>query len=312
MKSVAVTSRSFSKHPVLRSKLLKIYPDTKFNDDGKILYGNALVDFLRGYEKAIVALEIIDEAIIKHLPDLKVIGKYGVGLDTLDLAALHKNKIKLGWTGGVNKRSVAELVISSAISLLHKTVFSNSEVKSGRWYQVKGRQLSNCTVGIIGCGHIGKDVVELLQPYNCKIIVNDIRSFPEFYKKYNIIPSGLDELLSSSDVVTLHTPLDETTRNILNKEKLQLLKKDSILINLARGGLIDETELKNMILEKRIVGAALDVLEVEPPQDNDLVNLDNILVTPHVGGSTNEAILQMGLSAIDGLDNNKDAGEFIT
>ena len=310
MKSVAVTSRSFSKHPVLRKKLLKKYPDAKFNDKGLILMGDDLINFLKGYQKAIVALEVIDNDIISQLPELKVISKYGVGLDTLNLDALHRYDVKLGWTGGVNKRSVSELVISFAISLLHKTVFANAEVKNGKWYQVKGRQLSECTFGILGCGHIGKDVVRLLQPFNCKIIVNDIKNYEDFYEKYKITPVSLNELLSKSDVLTIHLPLDNSTKNILNKTNLHSLKKNSVLINLARGGLIDENELKKMIIDKKIAGIALDVFEHEPPKDKELFLLDNVLATPHIGGSTEEAIIKMGMSAIEGLDSYKDACEY--
>ena len=152
MSSLAVTSRSFSKHPVLREEVLKRYPDAKFNDNNLILEGNTLVQFLKGCDKAITALEVIDEFILSQLPDLNTIGKYGVGLDMIDLHAMKEYGVRLGWVGGVNKRSVSELVVSFAIALLHRTVFSNSEVIKGEWYQVKGRQLSACTVGIIGCG----------------------------------------------------------------------------------------------------------------------------------------------------------------
>ena len=125
----------------------------------------------------------------------------GVGLDMIDLRAMKKHNVKLGWEGGVNKRSVSELVISFSIALLHRTVFANSEVKNGDWYQVKGKQLSDCTFGIIGCGHIGKDVVNLLQPFNCKILSHDVRDFPEFYKKNNVESVSLEELLNRSDVI---------------------------------------------------------------------------------------------------------------
>lgn len=310
MKSVAVTSRSFSKHPMLRNELLKKYPDAKFNDKGLILIGDDLVDFLRGYQKAIIALEVIDNDVISQLPELQVISKYGVGLDTLNLDDLQRHNVKLGWTGGVNKRSVSELVVSFAISLLHRTVFANAEVKNGKWYQVKGRQLSECTFGILGCGHIGKDVVRLLQPFNCNIIVNDVKNYQDFYEKYKITPVTLNELLSKSDVLTIHLPLDDSTKNILNKTNLHLLKKTCVLINLARGGLIDEKQLKQMIMDKKIAGIALDVFEHEPPNDKELFILENVLITPHIGGSTEEAIIKMGMSAIEGLDSYRDASEY--
>lgn len=311
MSSVAVASRSFSRHSELRALVIERYSDAKFNDDGLSLHGNTLIEFLSGYEKAITALEVIDDSILSQLPNLKVISKYGVGLDMIDLHALKKYGVKLGWTGGVNKRSVSELVISFSVALLHRAVFANSEVRNGKWYQVRGRQLSDCTFGIIGCGHIGKDLIKLLKPYNCKILAHDILNFKEFYEKNKVKSVGIEELIKKSDVVTLHLPLDDSTKNIMNEERLQMLKKSAVLINLARGGLIDEAILKKMLLEKRIAGAALDVFEVEPPIDKELLTMDNVLITPHIGGSTEEAILAMGTSAIDGLDNAKDPLEFI-
>ena len=311
MPSVAVTSRSFSRHPELRALVLARYSDAKFNDDGLSLQGKSLIEFLSGYEKAITALEVIDDSILSHLPNLKVISKFGVGLDMIDLHALKKYGVKLDWSGGVNKRSVSELVVSFAIALLHRAVFANSEVKKGKWYQPKGFQLSNCTFGIIGFGHIGKDLVKLLKPFDCKILAHDIRNFKEFYKKNKVKSVGIEELIKKSDVVTLHLPLNESTKNFMNEERLQMLKSNAILINLARGGLIDEDVLKKMVLEKRIAGAALDVFEIEPPIDKELLTMDNVLITPHIGGSTEEAILAMGVAAIDGLDNAKNPLEFM-
>jgi phosphoglycerate dehydrogenase-like enzyme len=310
MRSVAVASRSFSKHPTLRAKVLERYPDAKFNDEGLSLDGDSLVNFLTGYEMAITALEIINGSILSKLPDLRIIGKYGVGLDMIDFHALNKYGVKLGWTGGVNKRSVSELVISFSISLLHRVIFANAEVKNGKWYQVKGRQLSDCTVGIVGCGHVGKDLVKLLQPFNCNILVHDILDFKEFYEENSVTPFGIEELIRKSDVVTLHLPLNDSTKNIMNRERLQMMKRGAILINLARGGLIDEDALKQMLHENKIAGAALDVFAVEPPIETEFALLDNVLITPHIGGSTEEAILAMGMAAIDGLDNAKDPLEF--
>jgi len=311
MRSLVIASRSFSKHPVLRKEILKRYPNAKFNDEGLSLNGESLIEFLDGHEMAITALEKIDDSILKLLPNLKVIGKYGVGLDMIDLHAMKRHGVNLGWTGGVNKRSVSELVISYSIALLHRTIFANAEVRKGKWYQVKGRQLSDCTVGIIGCGHIGKDLVELLQPFNCKILANDVLDFKDFYKKYEVTSVGLEELIRKSDIVTLHLPLDKSTRNILNSDKLSLLKDDAVLINLARGGLIDEVALKELLNNNKIAGAALDVFEVEPPVDPSFATMDNVLITPHIGGSTEEAILAMGMAAIEGLENSEDPLNFL-
>src|SRR3989304_8680911 len=128
---VAVTSRSFSRHPILRAELLSRYENVKFNEDGKQLAGDDLVAFLRGYSKAITALEMIDECILSRLPELQVISKVGVGLDMIDLAALERHGVRLGWAPGTNQRSVSELVIAFAITLLRHLVSCILEVRSG-------------------------------------------------------------------------------------------------------------------------------------------------------------------------------------
>jgi phosphoglycerate dehydrogenase-like enzyme len=301
---VAVCSRSFSKNPVLRTELLNRYMKVTFNDSGQQLEGDALVDFLRGHDKAITALERIDETVLARLPELKVIGKYGVGLDMIDMAAMRRHGKHLGWTGGVNRRSVSELVIAFAVAMLRHVPSAQREVLNGIWRQHVGGLLSGRTVGIIGCGFIGKDLVQLLQPWGCKLLVHDILEFSDFYKRYNVTPMSLEELLTSSDVVTLHIPMDESTLNMLDSRRLGLMKPSAILINAARGGLVDEIALKSMLIEKRLAAAAFDVFAVEPPQDNELLHLPNFLASPHIGGSAEEAILAMGRAAIDGLDNH--------
>ena len=157
MTQVAVCSRSFSRHPVLRRELLERYPGARFNDDGLNLSGPPLIDFLDGAEKAITALERLDEALFQALPGLKVVSKYGVGVDMIDLEAMAAAGVQLGWTGGTNKRSVSELVISFAVQLLRHTRQAGAEVLDGTWRQHVGRQLSERTVGIVGCGQVGKD-----------------------------------------------------------------------------------------------------------------------------------------------------------
>ena len=305
MTRVTVTSRSFSRHPVLRNELLEQHPGATYYDDGLKLAGDDLVAFLKGHDKAITALEVLDADVFAALPEIKVFSKYGVGFDMIDLAAMAAAGVKLGWTGGTNKRSVSELVIAFAVQLLRHTPEASAEVLDGTWRQHIGRQLSDHTVGIVGCGHVGKDLGTLLRAFGCKVLAHDVLDFPEFYAEHDIQPVGLEELLKTANVVTLHLPLDATTRNIVSAERLALMKPDAILINAARGGLIDEAALKSALKEGRLGAAALDVFATEPPDDRELLHLPNVIATPHLGGSTEEAILAMGRAAIDGLDNNR-------
>lgn len=299
---VAVTSRSFSRHPVLREELLARYAHVTFNDAGRKLEGEALVAFLRGHCKAITALERIDEQVLARLPELKVIGKYGVGLDMIDLDAMRRHGKRLGWTPGVNRRSVAELTLAFAIALLRHVPAAQREVRAGMWRQLVGGTLSGRTVGIVGCGSVGKDLVALLQPFGCRLLANDLVRYEDFYAAHSVEAVGLEDLLARADVVTLHVPLDPSTRNLLDARRLALLKATAILINTARGEIVDEYALKQALMTKRLAGAAFDVFAQEPPSDRDLLELPNFLATPHIGGSAEEAIIAMGRAAIAGLD----------
>ena len=300
--AVAVTSRSFSRHPILRAELLERYDRVTFNDRGESLAGDALARFLTGHVKAIVGLERLDEAMFAALPELKVVSKYGVGLDMLDLDAMARRGVALGWTGGVNRRSVAELVVASAISLLHNATVARDEVRAGSWRQILGRQLTGRTVGIVGCGHIGKEVAMLMRAFGCRVLAYDVLEFPSFYARHDVTAMTLDALLEQSDVVTLHLPLDATTRGLFDEARLGRMKPGAILINTARGRIVDEAALKRLLIDGRLGGAAFDVFASEPPDDPQLLALPNFLATPHIGGSTEEAILDMGRAAIAGLD----------
>ena len=299
---VAVCSRSFSRHPYLRRLLLSKFEHVKFNDNGLSLDGDSLIEFLFEADFAITALETIDDYILSNLPQLKRISKYGVGLDMVDMRAIRRYDKQLAWKGGVNRRAVAELTLTMMLSIIRKIPESQSQISSGVWKQTVGNTLSEKVVGIIGCGNIGQDLVALLKPFNCKILVNDIRDYQDFYRRNNIEALTLESLLINSDIVTLHVPLDETTKNMISRERLSLMKSNSILINTARGGLIDENALAFALEEKKIAGAGLDVFEVEPPFENELLSCFEVFPTAHIGGSAEEAIVAMGMAAIDGLD----------
>lgn len=231
---VAVTSRSFSKNPLLREELLRRYSNVTFNDVGASLTGVELLAFLQGHEKAIVALERIDADLVAHLPKLQVISKYGVGLDNIDVAALSRHGKRLGWRPGVNKRSVSELTLSFMIALLHRVPEAVAEVRSGTWRQLQGRQLTGKVVGIIGCGHVGRDLVTLLEAFGCRILACDIVHQLDYFTEHDIEAVELNELLARADVVTLHVPFDFSTDKLLNAERLGLMKAGAVLVNTSR------------------------------------------------------------------------------
>jgi D-3-phosphoglycerate dehydrogenase len=299
---IVVAARSFAKNATLRHELLARYGDATFNDSGRVLSGEPLIALLRGHDRAIVGLEPIDEDVLTAVPELRVISKYGVGLDAVDLKAIARHQVKLAWTGGVNRRSVAELTVMFAIALLHRVPQADRELRAGQWNPLVGRQLTGRMVGIVGCGHVGKDLVGLLKPYGCRVLANDIRDYREFYDAHHVEPVSLPQLLRESDVVTLHVPLDATTRGMIGAREIAQMKNSAILINAARGGLVDEQALHDALVNGRLAGAACDVFSHEPPVDAALLNLPVFLGTPHIGGSTEEAQLAMGRAAIEGLE----------
>ncbi|MGA0315876.1 MAG: phosphoglycerate dehydrogenase [Alphaproteobacteria bacterium] len=298
---IAVCSRSFSRNSRLREALKSQFRDVKFNDEGITLAGDSLIEFLGDCDMAITALERIDEYVLSQLPRLKRISKYGVGLDMIDLEALKRYQKQLAWKAGVNRRSVAELALTMMLTIIRKIPESQAQIASGNWAQTVGNTLSGKTIGIVGCGNIGQDLFSLLKPFGCQMLVNDINESYEFFSMNDLEVTPLTQLLSHSDIVTLHLPLDESTRHILSRAQLQEMKMGSILVNTARGGLIDEDALFDEIQKGRIVGAGLDVFEEEPPFSNKLLSFTQVVSTAHIGGSSEEAILEMGMAAIEGL-----------
>ncbi len=305
---VAVTSPSFSKHPDLIAKMAVEFPDAKLNSDGLRFSKSELVEYLKGFNAAIVGLDQIDDEVLTQLPDLKIIAKYGVGLNNIDLEACKKHDVRIGWTGGVNRISVAEMVMGNALSLLRNLYQTSNLLSNGNWQKDGGEQLTGKTVGIIGVGFIGKELVKMLQPFNCKILVNDIINQDDFYSENGLIESSKEDIFKNCDVITVHTPLTEDTKHILNKKSFDMMKSNAIILNTARGGIVEENDLFNALSRGNIRAAALDVYEEEPPTNLELLKLPNLICTPHIGGNAKEAVLAMGMSAIGHLMDYKTQG----
>jgi len=305
--AVAVASRSFSRSPQLREELLKRYPDARFNYTDRVLIGDELVDFLRGYPKAITGLETLNDRLFSAVPELRLVSKYGVGLDMIDLDAARRHGVSVRWTPGVNRHAVAELTIAFMIALGRRLVPLACEVRDRRWRQPGGRQISSAVVGIVGCGHVGQEVARLCRAFGASVIAHDIRTYDEFYRANAVTPVDLPTLLAKADFVSLHVPLDASTRGMIGEREIAAMKPTAYLINTARGGIVDEAALKAALVAERLAGAAFDVFSSEPPADNDLLQLPSFLGTPHIGASTREAVMAMGRAAIAGLDGAEDS-----
>lgn len=303
---VKVSNLAFSNNQYLVNALLAEFPDAILNTAGVRMKGDILVDYFSDAEAAIVGLEPITAEFLDKLPALRIIAKYGVGLDNVDLEACKERNVTIGWTGGVNKRSVAEMALGFMLALSRNLYITSNQLKQLNWNKDGGTQLTGKTVGIIGLGHIGKELVILLQPFNCRILVNDIVDIAEYADTHNLICVSKDVLYSEADIISIHTPFTSATANLVNADVFTKMKSTALLINTARGGIVNEDDLKNALEKNIIAGAALDVYESEPPVNKELLSLPNLICTPHTGGNSYEAVVAMGMSAISHLVNFRD------
>jgi phosphoglycerate dehydrogenase-like enzyme len=298
---IAVTSISFGKSFVLRKELKQAFPNSFFNEKNRRFNETELIDFLKDADAAIVGIEPITDFVLSKTSNLKIIAKYGVGLDSIDQVAMKCRNISLGWTGGVNRRSVSELTLCFMIGLCRNVFSSGYSLKQSKWKKEGGWQLSGKTVGIIGCGNIGSDVIQLLTPMHCTVLVCDILDKSEFCSKHNATKTNLENLIARSDLISMHVPHTSLTDKMVNNKFLDEMKPTAFLVNTCRGNVVDQDALKNALIKDNIAGAALDVFAEEPPTDEELLSLPNLMVTPHIGGNAKEAIESMGRSAINHL-----------
>ena len=302
---VKVANIAFSKNNFLVERLLEEFPDAEFNSKGTRINYPETIEYFSDAEAIVVGLEKIDDDLLSKLPNLKMIAKFGVGIDNIDIDACIKRNILVGWTGGVNKRSVAEMALGFMIALSRNLFVTSNQLKEGLWNKNGGTQLSGKTVGIIGFGNIGKELVKLLKPFGCKIIVNDIIDLEKFNESFDFQQVSKDYMFREADIISIHTPLTSETSYLINSSVFEIMKPSSFIINTARGGIINETDLKEALEKGLISGAALDVYNEEPPSDLDLLKQNNFICTPHIGGNSYEAVVAMGMSALDHLLNFK-------
>ena len=313
---VAITSRSFSANKYLVEELRARYANITLNNSGKTLVGSELLEFLDGQNKVIVGLENFDKNLIDQLPELKVISKFGVGLNNIDQEAMKENSISLGFQPGTNKQSVAELALMHIFIALRKAPSSKEDICNNIWSQNKGHELFGKTIGIIGFGNIGQRLAELLEPFKCKIVFYDgiefskeelVDKFPSRSEDFinSLQQSSLNEVLKEVDIVSIHIPLLEETQNLMSVDELACLKKDVRIINTSRGGIVDEKALEDFLNQNNNAFAAFDVFETEPAFNHPLLKLNNFYATSHLGSMTIEGVISMGIAAINGLDENR-------
>jgi len=232
--------------------------------------------------------------LVEKADKCQIIARVGVGLDNIDQEAAKEKNIKVinAVEGAIT--AVAELVIGLMLSMAREIPRADREIRNGNWIkkELMGTELKGKYLGIVGLGNIGKRLGRLARALNMNIIGYDVIPIDdEFSKEVGLMKADLDTLLSSADYVSFHVPLLDSTRHMINAEKLKMMKNTARIINTARGGVIDEEALYNSLKEGSLAGAALDVFEVEPATGNKLITLPNFVATPHMGAQTKEAQL---------------------
>lgn len=230
--------------------------------------------------------------IIRAADNCKVVARVGVGLDNIDQEAARLRGIRVinAVEGAMN--AVAELVITMMLSLARGVPRGDRDMRRGIWAkkELKGTELRGKYLGIVGVGNIGKRLGRLARAFNMNIIGYDVVQIdPDFVREVGMIKADLDTLLQSADYISLHVPLLESTRHMINAERISGMKKNACIINTSRGGIVDEAALYEAIRSGNLGGAALDVFESEPPGNTPLATLDNVILTPHIGAQTSEA-----------------------
>ncbi|WP_424475241.1 hydroxyacid dehydrogenase [Oceanobacillus kimchii] len=261
-----------------------------------------LVNYVRDVDAIIARTEIYSHRVLENANRLKIIARHGIGVDNIDVKAATKYGIKVTNTPSANINAVAELVLTFMLASTRHLLPIDDAVRNGNFdirNRLFGYELNGKTLGIIGFGNIGRLIAEKCRlGLGMNIVVFDPYVTAEDVELYAKLTESLEDLLRISDVVTLHVPYVSTTHHLLHKGSFQMMKKDAILINAARGGVVDEKALVEALMNGEIRGACVDVFEEEPPRaENPLFKLENVIVTPHLGAQTHEAFKKMAIDA---------------
>ena len=265
------------------------------------LAAEELIALLQGVEIYAVSNARIPRAVIEGSPDLALIAKHGVGVDNVDVAAASECGVLVTNAPGANAVSVAEMTFATLLCLARQLREIERAVHQGVWRSIMGRELFGRTLGIIGLGNIGKQVAVRARAFGMRVLAYDIVEYPDFCRDHEVEPVSLDQLLEQSDAVTIHVPLTPQTRHIIGQAQFARMRPGALLIHTARGGVVNEDALYDALASKHLAGAAIDVFECEPLGASRLKTLDNILLTSHIAGLTDEAVERVGRRVLENV-----------
>jgi len=295
-----ITTIPFAEKNELPLKLLEeAGVDYLINPTGKKYTEEELAGVIADFDYIVAGTEPITEHVMNQAKNLKLIARVGIGLDSIDLQAAAKKDIKVSFTPDAPAPAVSELTIGLMISLLRHTHVSNLHMHNSNWYRYLGRRISEVTVGLIGVGRIGKGVTQRLAALGCKrVLGNDLnKDDSDINSIKNFQWVDKDVIYREADVISIHAPLTNETRHMIAKDELNNMKHDAVLINTARGGIVNEDDLYCVMIDGHLSGAAIDVFEREPYKGR-LNEIDRCLLTSHIGPMTADCRSQMEIEAV--------------
>lgn len=257
-------------------------------------------ELIQGFDVLVVTgMFPVSRRVIESADRLKMIGIRSAGFDAIDVEAAREKGVLVTHNPGSNADSVADMAVGLMLAVLRKIVKLDRMIRNGGWERERSLDMNGKVLGIIGIGRIGKTVAKRVQGFDMTIIANDIVEYQEFVERYQIESVSKEELLERADIVTIHTPLDDSTQGLIEEKRLRLMKKTGILINTARGPIVDERALYKALKEGWIAGAGLDVHTTEPPSFRPLVELDNVVSTCHTAGLSDGASYNMAMQTVE-------------
>jgi len=299
---ILVTPTSFLKpgNAQAREKIEAFADEVVYNDLGRPLQENEILKRLEGVDGYIAGVDYITADVIEKMPrSVKVISRYGAGVDRVDIAACTKKGIAVANTPGANAVAVCELAFALMLCAARNIPKLHAAVENGEWPRSEGVELYGKTLGIVGMGAIGKNLAKRAAAFGMNVQAYDPYFDEAFAREHGVLKAQLDDLIFSSDFISLHVPLSDATRHMINEERIGKMKKGAVIVNTARGGLIDEDAAAQALREGRLGGIGLDAFELEPLTHSPLKGLDRVVLTPHTGAHTGEAVQAMGRMAVD-------------
>lgn len=300
MAKVLITTVPFAERNRLPVELLASAGiEHVINPLGRKLKEDELAELARGCAALIAGTEPITAAVMDRAPSLRLISRVGIGLDNVDLLAAEQRGIAVAYTPDAPAPAVAELTIGLMLSLLRSVHVANLQMHHGKWTRVFGRRIAEITLGVIGTGRIGARVLRRIVPFGTpRVLANDLAPDTKLVPELKLEWVGKEDIYRNADLISIHVPLTSQTKNMVRREQLLMMKADALLINTSRGGIVNESDLAEVMRAGHLGGAALDVFEREPYQ-GELAGIERCLLTCHMGSMSVDCRTRMEIEATE-------------